>query len=317
MTKTHAHFIRYPELFPGRLAGEPCGALVANIDFSGGPYHVHGLSAGQRAAIDPAFGSMIIDSVAVATGACVDVAVFRSGSFDFLPPVFDRGVYELAFTYETDSVSVSGPSFMGRIQLGETTRAALWTSADTAHEFPIVFENFFRLLVAYRLLEGRGVLLHSAGIVANGEALLMFGPSGAGKSTVARLSQAAGYTVLSDDLNALSLDSGALHVAQVPFAGDLGRVATRCVRVPLRRIFRLKQAKVHGTTPLGKAESIAMLVAAAPFVNSDPHRADTLVGVIADIVTSCRVESLCFAKDVGFMSLISSDSAQGERVDAA
>lgn len=298
--KTHAHFVRYPDLFPARIGGEACGEIALTIDFSGGPYRFRGLSPAQRAAIEPAFGALITD----ATTGAVDVSIFRAAETDFLPAVFDLGIYELAFTYESTSISVSGPSFMGRVDLSAGMRAGIWTSAENDADFPIVFENFFRLVVANRLLQRRGVLLHSAGVVADGKATLLFGPSGAGKSTAARLSRDAGYTILSDDLNAVSLEGGVLCVSQVPFAGDLGRVSTTCARLPLHKIYRLKQAPAHAASTLTAAEGVAMLVAAAPFVNLDPHRSDLLLEVIFDIVQQKPVEVLSFAKDAGFMHVV-------------
>lgn len=298
--KSHAHFVRYPELFPARLSGEHVGDGVVTLDFAGGPYRFTGLSATQLAAIQPAFGSLVANDIAPS----VDVSVFRASSADFLPPVFDRGVYELAFTYSEHAVAVSGPTFMGRVELGAGVRAALWTSAESEVEFPIVFENFFRLVVAYRLLLDGGLLLHSAAVVDQGQASILFGPSGAGKSTAARLSLEAGYGILSDDLNAVARVGESFEVAQVPFAGDLGRVAQTCARVPLRNVFRLQQATAHRKESLTSAEAVAMLVAAAPFVNFDPHRAEKLLDVALELVARRPVQTLHFKKDAGFMHVV-------------
>lgn len=298
--KTHAHFVRYPELFPARLSGERWGENSITIDFAGGPYRFDGLSMSQLAAIQPAFGSLLVAT----ESANVTVSIFRAAGSDFLPPVFDRGIYELAFTYASSTIAVSGPSFMGRVELTDGMRAAVWTSAESESAFPIVFENFFRLIVAYRLLLEGGLLLHSAGVVADGQASILFGPSGAGKSTAARLSLEAGYTILSDDLNAVARVGDSFEVAQVPFAGDLGRVVRTCERVPLRNVFRLQQGSSHRKESLAAGQGVAMLVAAAPFVNMDPYRADTLLDVALDLVDRRPIETLHFKKDAGFMRVV-------------
>ena len=114
------------------------------------------------------------------------------------------------------------------------------------------------------------MLLHSAGVVDAGSAWVFVGRSGAGKTTLAGSSLAAGREILSDDLNAVVPAPGGPRVAPVPFAGDHRGSATEPVR--LAALCRLVQGRRTLLEPMSGAEALSTLLAAAPFVNQDPHR---------------------------------------------
>ena len=59
-------------------------------------------------------------------------------------------------------------------------------------------ENFLRVWYAWRSLGDGALLLHACGMARGGGGYVFFGPSGSGKTTTARLSLAAGATVLSE-----------------------------------------------------------------------------------------------------------------------
>jgi hypothetical protein len=127
----------------------------------------------------------------------------------------------------------------------------MWTSVEEPLKDVIgVFENFFRLLVAYRLNEIGGALLHSAAVVRDSRAYLFLGRSGAGKSTISKINQDAGLDVLSDDMNALVVENGRTLVEKLPFAGDLGQTAERRGGALLAGIFRLEKAET-GSEQIG------------------------------------------------------------------
>jgi len=197
---------------------------------------------------------------------------------------------------------------MGRITL-VPLRAALWTSVDEPLDEVIgVFENFFRLLVAYRLNQIGGALLHSAGLVRDSRAYLFLGRSGAGKSTISRISQEAGVEVLSDDMNALVLEHGRATVEKLPFAGDLGQTGGRRGGVSLAGLYRLEQAETHAVEPFPKPEALALLLSCAPYLNADPHRTDRLMENLAALARNCDVKRLAFRRDAGFWDLIAEAS---------
>jgi hypothetical protein len=206
-------------------------------------------------------------------------------------------------------VRVAGWRFMARIdgldaQGGRSLRASLFTCESEGSHFLAQVENFFRLVVAYRLLELGGVLLHSAGLAWKGRALVFVGHSGAGKTTLSRLGLAAGHTVLSDDMNALCPDdSRRLMAEKLPFAGDLGRVPSPRQAFPLAAVCRLRKGE-NRRRRIRPAEAVAFLVGSAPFVNVDPHRSDRLTNNLENLVRTVPVDELSFSREGGFWHLL-------------
>jgi hypothetical protein len=222
--------------------------------------------------------------------------------------------YGLDFAWSPAAVRLAGLGLVARLEWRPHLAAALWTPEDGGPRFPGVFENFLRVLVAYRLLEIGGVVLHSAGVVRGGAAFLFLGRSGAGKTTVARLSLAAGAEVLSDDLNALCPGGGdaaggaGCVVVKLPFTGDLGE--RRATRPPVRlgALLRLEQDAGDALAPLSRAETLACLLACAPFVNVDPHRRERLQQTLLDLLAAGapRAFALRFSLRGAFWSIIDS-----------
>jgi hypothetical protein len=230
-----ARFLRHPEGFPERQAGDAWGDRELTIDLPGGPYRVLGLSAAQDASVRATFpgslGAHATDAAdgaaaaaddddaadgmasrpaavpsAVAAGPSIPILLLRHAAGEFLPVDVRGWEYGLDFDWSPAAVRLAGLGLVGRLDWPPDRagmRGALWTPEDGGERFPGVFENFLRVLVSYRLLELGGAVLHSAGVVRDGAAFLFLGRSGAGKTTVARLSLAQGAEVLSDDLNAV------------------------------------------------------------------------------------------------------------------
>ena len=347
-----ARFLRHPGDAPASLAGEPWGEREAILHLPGGPYHCDGLSAAQEDAVRATFpgsllpgpglpgspcpgsplpgspfpaslppGSLLPDSpssdsrlAAPAARPPVRLRLLRRAAEEFLPVDVRGWEYGLDFDWSPAAVRIAGLGLMARLEWRPDLAAALWTPADGGPLFPGVFENLLRILVAYRLLDIGGVVLHSAGVVRNGAVFLFLGRSGAGKTTVARLSLAAGAEVLSDDLNALCPADGAAGggagcaVVKLPFTGDLGE--RRAVRppVPLAALLRLEQDVADGLAPLSRAETLACLLTCAPFVNVDPHRRDRLQQVLLDLLAAGapRAGALRFSLRGRFWSIIDS-----------
>jgi hypothetical protein len=142
--------------------------------------------------------------------------------------------------------------------------------------------------------------------VRQGAAFLFLGRSGAGKTTVARLSLARGAEVLSDDLNALIAPAGGCAVLKLPFTGDLGERRALRPPLPLGGLLRLEQDSVDALTPLSRAETLACLLACAPFVNVDPHRRERLEQVLLRLAAAAapRAWALRFSLRGGFWSIL-------------
>lgn len=288
-------FLRNPDLFPARLAGEPWGDRELVLDLPGGPYGFSGLSADQEETALARFGDLRL-----ASGAAVTTSVFRAAAEDF------RGIdtrgweYGLDFDFGPASVRLAGLDLVGRLDWRPGLRGALWTSAGSGDRFPGIFENFCRVLVAYRLHELGGAVIHGAAAVDDGKALLFAGRSGAGKSTVSRLALERGLTVLSDDLNAL-LPGPVL--AGLPFTGDLDKADSRA-RYPLRALLRLEKDTEDRLRPLRRAETAACLLACSPYVNADPNRHAALLSTLLDLVDGVPAYALRFSLGGGMWSIL-------------
>jgi hypothetical protein len=215
----------------------------------------------------------------------VAVGLKRSAAGDFLPRDVRGWEYGLDCDHALRAVCLAGLGIMGRLDWRPALGGILWTPEDGGALFPGIFENFLRVLVAYRLLELGGVILHSAGVVRGGGAYLFLGRSGAGKSTVARLSLDRGAEVLSDDLNALlpaaaGRAAAGSQVHKLPFTGDLGGRRAARPPVPLAALVRLEKHTRDECRPLSRAEALACMLTCSPFVNADPHRRGHLETVL-------------------------------------
>jgi len=286
-------FLRFPDLFPGRRSGEPWGDRAVALEVAGGPYLFTGLSPRQEELVRQRFSGLCRPGE---EAAAVASRVFRAPAADFL----DRDVRGWEYTQDMDhaagSVRLAGLRLMARLDWTPALAGALWTCEEEGDEWTAaVFENFFRVLAAYRLLAEGGAVIHSAGVTDGAAAWLLLGPSGAGKTTASRLCLEGGGLVLSDDLNAIRLDpSGPPSVQRLPFTGDLGERSTGPSSYPLRAILRLAKGE-DALRPLSPAAALAGLVAAAPFVNRDPWRREALLAALEGLARSVPAYELTFS----------------------
>jgi hypothetical protein len=111
---------------------------------------------------------------------------------------------------------------------------------------------------------GAGVV-HSCGVVVDGNGLIFGGPSDVGKTTLARLWRENGATLLNDDRVILRVVDGKATLSGSPWHGEEPEV--RAQTVPLRAIFHLKQARENKIRELAATEALAKLIATtvAPF----------------------------------------------------
>ncbi len=170
-------------------------------------------------------------------------------------------------------------------------------------------ENFVRVLYAHLVLRSGGLLLHAAGVVKNGCGFVFFGPSGSGKSTSARLSQAAGYTVLSDDLVIVRRQGADFRVFGVPFRGSERFVPLTSVDAPLEALFALGKADAHALASLSLPAAVARLARVAPFVMAQPDTSARVIGLCLDLAHRTFVGELHFRKDAEFWRLIDEHAA--------
>ena len=297
-------FLTFPDLFPSRHSGERWGDQTMTLDFAGGPYRFEGLSLTQASELRDHYRDLLVADHATPSST---VAVFKVDASDFRTFDLAGWHHQIDFQHDARGVRFAGLSVMGSLDLSneDAIAGALWTCEETGSSMLGVLENFFRIVAAYRMLQLGGALLHSAAAVAEGRAHLFLGHSGAGKTTTSRLSLERGYEVLSDDVNALAFaKDGELLVEKLPFAGELGLRGGRSERFPLAALYRLEQAADHELSPLTKAQTLALLLACAPFVNCDPYRQDDLIEVLQTIMGVVESHCLRFRKDPDFWDLL-------------
>ncbi len=281
-------FLARPDLFPARGSGEPWGEEAVTLDLAGGPYRFEGLSPEQHAAVAERFRPLLTEAP-----AALPTQVFVAPPEDF--HWFEVRGWNTTFDLDPEPhrLRLAGRGFLG-LACWEAPRGALFISLADPADFLGGFENYLRVLVAYRVLAAGGVLLHSVGLLLDGDAFVLAGRSGAGKSTLGRMALAQGADLLSDELNALWPTPGGLVVERMPFAGDLGQVCRPPSRHALRGLGLLTQAPCDAVRPVSPGAAVAGLLAAAPFVNADPHREAELFATLAALVRNAPILELRF-----------------------
>jgi hypothetical protein len=284
------------------------------IDFVGGPYLFSGLSKAHIDLLRDRFGELCLDP-RTTEQAAVRTEVFQSGSGSFMSEWTAGLEYTLDVVHTADHVDIAGMFFGGRVQTAPAIRGDLTICAEETNFFLGGFENFFRDLVAYRLLDLGGLLLHSAGIVDDGRASIFFGVSGAGKTTLSRKALSEDKFILSDDLNALILEGDRVIVAPVPFAGDLGNRCIKPVRYRANGLFRLQQGEHCTFRPFTSSRFLASALVCLPFVNTNPYvsgRLENNVLQLSSLVATGEVVTQANTSFSQIMQCIEAAHKQGQ-----
>lgn len=300
-------YLKNPNRFPESRWGETWGDRDVTIDLSGGPYRFNGLSDLQRDAVHHRFGHLC-RKADDGPRPSIDIPVYRAHQNDFRHFDQQGWEYSLDIDCQPTTVRIAGYDFVGRLDWNPELTGAIWTPIDKGTSFHGVFENYFRILFSYRLMECHGVLVHSSCVVDDsGDAYLFFGPSGSGKTTVARLSLDTGRQVLSDDMNAVTPSGQNTVVEKLPFFGDLGPTSTLDTSYPLRAVCRLQKGENHKLRAMSRAEATAALLACSPNVNLNPFWQERLVSNLQALIQSVPVYFLTFARDEGFWDVLAKE----------
>ncbi|WP_456448687.1 hypothetical protein [Thiolapillus sp.] len=281
----------------------PWGGETLVLDFCGGPYRFSGLSRSQAQAAGQRYRHYLLP-VDAESRVATHVRRLPDGCFR---PIDTRGwTYErMEYQYHPNRVQVAGLKMLARISPASPTEGYLGTSLDAHEWFPgLVFENYFRMLTAYRLLALGGVMLHSAGILFRGKTRLFLGHSGAGKSTLSELAHQRDLGILSDDLNVLLPAAGQVRVEKVPFTGTFAQSAEQRRSFDLGGLFRLSKGHENAIGPLGPGEALTLLLSCSPFVNEDPYRFERLADNLTNILQHTTTRHLVFNRDGGCFDLL-------------
>ena len=93
------------------------------------------------------------------------------------------------------------------------------------------------------------------------------------------------------------------YLEKLPFTGDLGDRSDGPAAYPLRAILRLRKGTEDRLTPLTPGAALASLMAAAPFVNHDPWRADTLFGNLERLAREVPSWEMTFSLEGGLWDI--------------
>jgi hypothetical protein len=162
------------------------------------------------------------------------------------------------------------------------------------------------LMVAHLLGRGRGVELHSCGIIdRDGRGQLFVGQSGAGKSTTARVWLAEGdYEIVSDDRVIIRFIDGEWRMFGTPWHGEAE--LSSASSAPLAAIHLLDQAKRTELVALPPAQAAARLFSCSfpPFYDAEALAAT--LGILDRLVAEVPVRALRFVPDRSVIDCIQS-----------
>jgi hypothetical protein len=297
-TQFGSSFLTDPDAFPVSVEGRLWGDRERVLDLPGGPFVISGLSAPQAALVDREYASVIMPEPR-SRNDTVQTSVYRATSSLLREVDYEGWTYTLDLDSTEDRLRLAAMQFAALVPWNRGAAAGVWTSVEDRW-FQGVIENYLRVVVAHRLLLRGGLLLHSAGVVVDGSAVLFVGASGAGKSTLARKAFEAGNAVLSDDLNAVVDLSAAPTVSQLPFTGDLRDQSTVEGTIPVGGLFVLNKGSDVGRDELSRAEAVASIVATAPFVNRGGHNLQRLVDSATGLAERVPVARLTTARETRF-----------------
>lgn len=220
-----------------------------------------------------------------------------------LPPPETTTFRPKAMTAELDAVGGRYAMAEGRATIDGAGDGSIELARDLGTREYFTLQNFVRACLARRLPASGGLLVHAAGLVIDGRAFVLVGAEGAGKSTWARLGEAAGAHVVSDDLVLLRRAPNGFELLGAPFRST-HLTALRRGNWPLAGLLFPR----HGPRPaLGEVSAIvarARVVANLPFVAEALERDARLAELTGALATTVPTAELTFAEDPGFVPLL-------------
>lgn len=235
--------------------------------------------------IEPSNGEVVFDSGAV-------WRMLRDGDgfrIECTSDAFEHNPYKIA-TFNADF-----------------TRGEILLSPPVLHLSPLDYP-LDEVLVAQLLGRGRGVELHSAGIIDhNGRGHLFVGMSGAGKSTTARLWGAAAAGIVSDDRVIVREHDGAMWMHGTPWHGEAE--LSMAASAPLAGVYLLVQSPVNAIRALPHPAAVARLFTCTFPLFSNAAALDFTLAFLERLAERVPVRELCFTRDASVVELIRTEAA--------
>ncbi len=163
-------------------------------------------------------------------------------------------------------------------------------------------DSLLRVLLAHRLPERGGLLVHSAALVRAGRGHLFVGRSRAGKSTVARLSRHT-CTVLADDLTIVQRTDAGPRLHGTPFYGK-SVVHGTDGGAPLVAIHLLRQAERDERVRLEAREALPRLLRSVVHNRRSRAATERVLQLAAELVAAAPCFELRFRRSADFWRCI-------------
>ena len=267
-----------------------------DFDFSGIALRVSGL---PRAAAEALARDWAAFRAGSAARPLLDVDVVQGPPVAGEPPRFDPK----AMRAELGPTAAVFHMPQGRVEVDDAGRARLELAPGPAAHEHYALLNLLRAALAWRLLARGGALLHAAGLVVDGRAVVLAGAEGAGKTTWAREGERGGASVVSDDLVLLDPEADGFALAGAPFRSTHA-VAFRRGRWPLAALLFARHGAAPALAPVPPLLARARIVANLPFVAEALDRDERLREVVERLAERVPCRELTFAPDPGFLALL-------------
>jgi hypothetical protein len=169
-------------------------------------------------------------------------------------------------------------------------------------------------LLVLRLRAEGGLVLHGTAAEIDGQGLLCVGVSGTGKSTLARLLDAAGATVLTDERPVLrqwpapaagTAPSAAFRVYGSPWPSSAG--FARNAWAPLKRIYFVEHGATDRITSLPPRSAVSRLIHVATIPWQDPALLDPCLATVDALLRALPCAVLSFRPTPAVVDLIRAD----------
>jgi len=209
--------------------------------------------------------------------------------------------WEMRVTRQGSEFLLDASAACGKIVLGSGLAFLKLTHVN----FLPGLEYFLRVLAALLAYERGGLMVHSAGLLTGGQALLFIGHSGSGKSTVVALSPHA--SALSDDYVALRPEPSGWRAYGTPFWNPPTlRRDGQTASGTLVGIYQLVQDQAVYLRSMSLAAASAELVAHCSVINGDATELAGLLARCRQLAEAVPVRQLHFRKDPGFWEVLGS-----------
>jgi len=295
----------------------PFGDLEVGLDVAGLRVRLRGLSASQAEWFHGRYGIFATEGLKGRPHIGVEVRDGPAEGFLQLDQTGKSEIYRLATRYKGSRLCSWSYRFAGWFER-EAGIGSLAICDEAGRGFESSLENYLRVAYSTLALGQGGFLLHSAGIVRDGRAYLLFGPSGSGKTTAC--SYSPGARVLSDDLTLVVNGAGTApgpRAVSIPFRGHHAELPPAQESFPVVGFYRLIKDEKVFVEPLDAARGVSEVIGSLPFVTECRENGEAILSAVGRALADAPAYRLHLRKDPTFWRTIEDDSAGGKAATGA